>query len=241
VLAVTLLGLAMPKPPDNAVKFARGNEVFYAGDVYLSSHEDTVKLKDLGFRSLSFDSRSFGSVKYHAEWPHAVIDMPTPAYMNGMDYDVEAPADTADTSAAEPLEIPQQGNHIMRTGRQRESGHIWSEVSMRITTHPVPYDDKPDTIIAGKGYVRGTVFLASAADTADLAPFGFKGFALQKGSGKVYDASRVGGDVITCQGFRALWPIDVSVNMLPESVQGLEARRMHTAHGAVVIERKVRK
>lgn len=81
----------MPKPPPAAVVHQRGNATYYSGTVYLNSHDDTLKLKKLGFRSFEFDGRCFGSLKYKAEWTRSAVALPAPDYVNGMNYDVTIP------------------------------------------------------------------------------------------------------------------------------------------------------
>ena len=100
--------LALPEPPAGAVTRVSGQVTYYSGTVYLSAHEDTSKLKDLGFRNFAFDSRSFGSLKYKAEWPDSALSLPLPDYLNGMNYDVAAqvtPTTPASSSAITPVGV----------------------------------------------------------------------------------------------------------------------------------------
>ncbi|HEY3295198.1 MAG TPA: hypothetical protein VGL38_07150 [bacterium] len=82
---------AMPTPPQDAVRRVYDAEVYYSGTVYVSSPEDTLKLLDLGFGNLQFDSRCFGSYKYKAWWPKSIVELPVPDYVTGMNYDLTRP------------------------------------------------------------------------------------------------------------------------------------------------------
>jgi len=91
ILIVAALSLAMPVPPPAAVRHHQGKTIYYSGMVYLSSHDDTVRLKELGFRDFEFECRSFHSLKYKAKWPDSAVDVPIPDYVTGMNYDVTIP------------------------------------------------------------------------------------------------------------------------------------------------------
>jgi hypothetical protein len=81
----------MPKPPPHAVAHREANTTYYSGTVYLTSHDDTVKLKELGFRKFEYAGRSFGSLKYKAEWTRATASLPAPDCVNGITYDSTLP------------------------------------------------------------------------------------------------------------------------------------------------------
>jgi len=81
----------MPKPPPHAVAHRDGGSVYYSGMVYLTSQDDTVTLEQLGFRKFKFAGRSFGSLKFKAEWTRATASLPAPDCVNGMTYDSTLP------------------------------------------------------------------------------------------------------------------------------------------------------
>jgi hypothetical protein len=249
IFALTFICLAMPKPPEGAVTFLRGKTEYYSGTVYLSSHDDTVKLKDLGFRDFAFDSRSFGSVKYRAEWPMSVVELPLPAYVNGLDYDVSENEDAdADSDSSLILQVPgtpgASGHH--RSAEDQSYGgasieskrKLMEDISDMIYCHARPGNGKPDSVINGREYVHGHVTLRSLADTVDLVPFGFVGLDPEPDGGTTWDFSALGLGVITYSAYRAWWPMDVPVKMLPDCVYGLQADRMRRGSGEVVIKRK---
>jgi hypothetical protein len=82
---------SMPRPPQDAIAERQGNVVVYTGTVYVCAHEDTAKLKELGFRDFEFEGRSFSSLKYKAKWPISVADLPVPEYVTGINYELSRP------------------------------------------------------------------------------------------------------------------------------------------------------
>ena len=91
LFSLCALGVSMPPPPPHAVAHRDGNGVYYSGTVYLTSSDDTAKLKELGFRNFEYAGRSFGSLKYKAEWTRATASLPVPDCITGMTYDSTLP------------------------------------------------------------------------------------------------------------------------------------------------------
>ena len=228
---------AMPKPPARAAVQKHGQTAFYSGNVYLSAHEDTVKLKALGFREFVFDSRTFASVKYKASWPASAVELPMPDYLNGIEYDVSSSAasDQEEMFTAPGLRMG-SGDRMTDPDVARQ---ILSQTENIIQCHSRPANGRPDTVIADREYVRGCVILRSLADSAALLPYGFFGFDPDPRGGTTYDNSRVGLPVIKFYSYHAYWPIDVPVSLLPQCVNGLQADRMRRGTGVVVIKRKM--
>ena len=73
-------------PPDAKMVRVNGKE-YYAGEVYLPDHADTVSLTGLGFRNLEFEGRSVGTVKYRALWPVEAALAEMPRAISGLDYE----------------------------------------------------------------------------------------------------------------------------------------------------------
>jgi len=113
----------MPKPPPHAVMHKVGNEVYYVGTLYLRAHEDTVGLKRLGFCGFEYAGRSFGSLKYKAEWTRAMTELPLPDFVNGMDYDSTLPENSLvfdyfeDSDAGGSSAYPAFGKHAPEFNR----------------------------------------------------------------------------------------------------------------------------
>lgn len=239
---------AMPQPPVRAVTFHEGKGVYYSGTLSLSAHEDTVKLKALGFRHFDFDSRTFGSLKYHAQWPQAAVALPLPDYLNGMDYDVGDPP-SEDNEAAERYFDP-DGEMISRgptpydnrprMGREMDAASrtLLERMSMQIHNLPRPANGKPDTVIDGRDYVYGRVYMRYLSDSLDLIPFGFKGFDPHPDDEMQFDNTHVNGLIVSIFGYHAYWPINVDVKSLPESMYRMEAARSRRGTGEVITKRK---
>jgi hypothetical protein len=237
VYAAANSSLAMPRPPSNAVKLHHGDGDYFGGMVYLSSQDDTVKLKGLGFRSLAFDSRSFSSFKYHSEWPQSAVDQPLPAYVNvGSDQSLTP---QAQRFAGGPGNRYSVGDRSFGGTSLESRRSVLQSMTDVIHCHARPGNGKPDLVIDGRAYVRGYVTLRSLADTVDLAPFGFFGFDPESKGGLTWDYSFVGLGVISYSAYHAWWPMDVPVKLLPQSVYGIQADRMRRGTGEVVIERKM--
>ncbi len=76
----------LPAPP-NCSTARIGKTEYVKGEVYISGHQDTVMLKEFGFRNLEFVGRSFRAVKYFALWPVDLDVKALPEEVTGLNYD----------------------------------------------------------------------------------------------------------------------------------------------------------
>ena len=76
------------QPPPDCPTIRIGSVDYVKGEVYLSGHQDTVALKEFGFRCFQFVGRSFRSVRYFALWPVTVDVRALPEQVTGLNYDV---------------------------------------------------------------------------------------------------------------------------------------------------------
>ena len=76
----------LPAPP-NCATAKIGNTVYVKGEIYISSHQDTLALKEFGFRNFFFVGRAFRSVKYFALWPVDTDVKALPETVTGLNYD----------------------------------------------------------------------------------------------------------------------------------------------------------
>ena len=233
LLAVALC-FAMPKPPDHAATVQKAGKTYYVGMVYVSSQDDTVRLRELGFLDLSFESHNFGSAKFHAKWPQTVVELPLPDYLNGMEYDVTEPA----YDSTEPPQGMIIQSEINGHGQSfvRMDSELLKQMKVDSRNYPRPANGKPDTVILGEPYVGGLVYLRALKDSAELTPFGFAGFRSEPAGDEHFTA--LNGAAITYSGYHAFWPMDVEVRSLPECMLRLEADHMREGTGVVVVKRK---
>ena len=76
----------LPAPP-NCATAKIGKAVYVKGEVYISCHQDTISLKEFGFRNFQFVGRAFRSVKYFALWPVDIDVKALPEAVTGLNYD----------------------------------------------------------------------------------------------------------------------------------------------------------
>jgi hypothetical protein len=167
------LCIAMPQPPDDAVTDHQGKTTYYSGTVYLTSHADTVKLKDLGFRDFAFEGRAFNSLKYKSRWPQSALNLPMPDYLTGIDYDVAsnvehvsdevAPEDTTQDTTAVPSHPAHRYSMWMDTAAMHK---FLAQLDVRVRAVDRLDHPRPDTVIADRKFTHGVVLMSSLADTA---------------------------------------------------------------------------
>ncbi|HEY3295199.1 MAG TPA: hypothetical protein VGL38_07155 [bacterium] len=232
--------LALPQPPPRALTHVSGSITYYSGTVYLSAHEDTLKLKALGFRHFRFDSRAVNSLKYTAEWPQTAVSAPSPDYLNGLDYDVAAdvqPDDntaTADTMDIDSISLARPPRHHANMGMDSATAHRFlAQLDVRVRALNRLDHPRPDTLIGDRKFTHGVVLMSSLTDTVGLIPLRFFGF---EPGGMVVDSSD--GEPVQYPSCHCYWPSDISVVDLPDGIHSIQSDRVRLGSGVVSIKPK---
>jgi hypothetical protein len=231
------------KPPMGAVIHTIGAERYYSGEIYLASHEDTLALRKFGFRNFEFQGRALRNVSYHVLWPTSVVIDSLPTEFQNINFEL-AQTDTMLRSAPDdsPELLPDHGSpEEMPTPKvsSEQARAFMGQIHSKIPNYPRPYDNKPDTVIDGRSYAHGWVYMKSIEDSAALNAFGFFGFDPKPRANTSATVRIEGTEQRTAnKGYAAYWPFDVDVNALPHSVHQIVARRFRTGVGEVTIDRK---